>query len=128
MSVKFDPSTNTYKAVLTAPSPIIIDLTLQADDGFVQVNDGKVLFKQDDPSHGYVDSQFIPKGKVTGSLIVDKKVYDIAGWGLFVKATQLRPQNPAQWNFMTFQNETDALHLYQVPPTNYAHSFTTIIT
>ncbi|KAJ3033721.1 putative cell survival pathways protein [Rhizophlyctis rosea] len=113
MNVKFDPATLSYKVALAAPSPIIVDFTFTPDDGFIQVNDGKVFFHADDPTQGYVDSQFIPKGKVTGTVVADKKVYDLAGSGLFVKAVQFKPQNPARWNFMSFQNDKDAIMLYE---------------
>ncbi|KAJ3299841.1 putative cell survival pathways protein [Borealophlyctis nickersoniae] len=127
MAVKFDPVKSSYKVTLSSPSPIIADFTFEAVDGFFQVNNGKVLFKEDDPSYGYISSQFIPKGRVTGSIVVKGKVQELDGTGLFVKAIQVRPQNPARWNFTNFQSENDSLMMYQFEmPEGYGYTVDTV--
>ncbi|KAJ3273750.1 putative cell survival pathways protein [Borealophlyctis nickersoniae] len=127
MTVKFDPIKSSYKVTLSSPSPIIADFTFEPVDGFFQVNNGKVLFKEDDPSYGYISSQFIPKARVTGSIVLKGKVHELDGSGLFVKAIQVRPQNPARWNFANFQSENDALMMYQFEmPDGYGYTVDTV--
>lgn len=114
ISVKFDAAKQSYKVTLNAAPALVVDLDFTAVDGFCQVDEGKVPFKKSDISVGYVSAQFIPKARVTGHVIVDGKLHDAAGTGLFVKALQSKPQCVARWNFVNFQTEKDTLLMYQV--------------
>ncbi|KND01341.1 uncharacterized protein SPPG_03153 [Spizellomyces punctatus DAOM BR117] len=113
MSVQFDASKKSYHVTLNAAPAMVIDFNFEAVDGFCQVNEGKVPFNHTDISVGYVSAQFIPKGRVTGNVIVDGKLHDIEGTGLYVKALQSKPQCAARWSFANFQTEKDALLMYQ---------------
>ncbi|KAJ3189491.1 putative cell survival pathways protein [Gaertneriomyces sp. JEL0708] len=124
MAVTYLPEKKGYKVTLNAQPALIIDVEFQAVDDFIQVHDGKLPFKNADISSGYVSAQFIPKARVTGSVFVDGKLHNAAGFGIFVKAVQSKPQNVARWTFANVQNDTDSLTLYQFEmPDGYGFDF-----
>ncbi|KAI8818281.1 oxidative stress survival, Svf1-like protein [Fimicolochytrium jonesii] len=124
IKVTFDAERKAYKVSLHAAPAFMADFEFVAVDGFSQVNGGKHPFKAADPAAGYVQAQFIPKAKVTGHITTDGKLHDISGSGLFVKAIQKVPQCVARWSFVDFQNEKDALLMYQFEmPDGYDYDF-----
>ncbi|KAI8920889.1 oxidative stress survival, Svf1-like protein [Powellomyces hirtus] len=124
MSVTYNPEKSSYKVVLQAAPAFVADFELTALDGFHQIDGGKVPFRKEDVSVGYVAASFIPKGSVTGTVITDGKLNDVAGSGLFVKAIQSKPQCVGRWSFIDFQTEKDALLMYQYEmPDGYDYDF-----
>ncbi|KAJ3017824.1 putative cell survival pathways protein [Thoreauomyces humboldtii] len=124
ISVQFDPTKQSYKVVLNAAPAMVVDVEFTAVDGLAQVNEAKVPFQKDDISVGYVAAQFIPKAVVTGHVILDGKLHEANGSGLFVKALQSKPQCVGRWSFVDFQTEKDALLMYQYEmPEGYDYDF-----
>ncbi|KAJ3152354.1 putative cell survival pathways protein [Geranomyces michiganensis] len=124
ISIKCDAAKSSYKVVLNAAPSFVADFEFVAGDGFFHGGEHQVPFKKDDPSVGYVSAQFSPKGRVTGHVIVDGKLHEINGSGLFVKALQKVPQSVGRWSFIDFQNDKDALLMYQYElPDGYDYDF-----
>ncbi|KAJ3058872.1 putative cell survival pathways protein [Quaeritorhiza haematococci] len=116
MSIQFTrtPSDNslTFKVVFNSAPDLVLDFTFESlSDGF-QLGEGKTFFTSD-PAGGYISPRFIPKAKVTGSILVDGKVISADGHGLFVHAVQVKPFCVGRWNFLNFQAGEDALLMYQ---------------
>jgi hypothetical protein len=79
-----------------------------------KVGTGQHLFEEGNPDKGWVQSRFLPKLSVKGSLQVNGQQFDLNGWCMSTFVQQYLPQNVAHWNFCTLQNEHDAVLLYQV--------------
>jgi hypothetical protein len=78
-----------------------------------KVGSGKHFFQDDNESKGWVQSTFLPKQTVVGTMKIQEQEYDLKGFVLSTFVQQHLPQNVALWNFCDFQSEKDALMLYQ---------------
>nr|KAJ3401601.1 putative cell survival pathways protein [Polyrhizophydium stewartii] len=115
MAVTFKTATPgpSYKVSFQAGTEVQAELDFDALVEAYQVNDGKTLYTPGNPANGYIAARFVPKSKVTGTLIIDGKSHEAAGHGVFSHVIQSPPQNVARWNYANLQNEKDALILYQ---------------
>ncbi|KAH6575473.1 hypothetical protein BASA50_005485 [Batrachochytrium salamandrivorans] len=124
LSAECTPISIKYLADAATPGPsyhvtfeslpdLLIDVDVSALVEAYQINDGTHYFDSENPSSGYISTRIMPKAKVTGMIVVDGVSHDAAGHGVFSHAIQSPPQNVARWNFVNFQNDRDALILYQ---------------
>ncbi|KAJ3116842.1 putative cell survival pathways protein [Phlyctochytrium bullatum] len=117
ISINFDWSTKEYNVTFNAGADCSIDFKFIPESDFFKVNDGKFLFTGD-PSGGYVNSQFLPRAKIVGTLKVDGETYSMDGLGFFIHAIQFKPQCIGKWNFINLQGPDTSLMLYEfeMPP------------
>ncbi|RKP03087.1 hypothetical protein CXG81DRAFT_9996, partial [Caulochytrium protostelioides] len=92
-----------------------------------KVNSGRKNFYESDPTAGHIQACFISKMTSSGQIAVKGKPYNAAGQAMLVCAVQAKPQTCGRWNFMTLQNEKDALMMYQfelpdLSPLGYQYS------
>ncbi|OZJ05055.1 hypothetical protein BZG36_02099 [Bifiguratus adelaidae] len=105
MSIKLDPDMTTYKISITQPE-LIVDITFERIDKGFKIGEGKTYLGGNAKSNsGFVSHRFWPKAKVTGTFIMDGKLHDIDGDGMFIHAVQgMQPHLIAsRWNFVDFQ-------------------------
>lgn len=123
VSIKLlDATSLTYKVTFSAPPTLTLSFTFKATVPLFQAIDNsfpsrpsKILFNKDVDADGGVHAQFIPKAEVfEGLAILDGRAVDISGSGMLVYALQNKPQCAKYWNFVNFQNETDAITMYEV--------------
>ncbi|EGF79422.1 hypothetical protein BATDEDRAFT_89507 [Batrachochytrium dendrobatidis JAM81] len=115
ITYKADASTvgPSYIVKLDVSPELLVEFNMDAVVEAYQINEGKAYFDPETPATGYVASRIMPKGKVSGMIVVDGIMHDAAGHGVFSHAIQCPPYNVARWNFINFQDETNALILYQ---------------
>ncbi|KAJ3075137.1 putative cell survival pathways protein [Podochytrium sp. JEL0797] len=111
MSIKYSHTTKGYHIHYLNHETMFDIEFIPTDDAF-KIGDGKAFFGKDQHD-GYVQAVFMPKATVTGTMTVAGKSSECKGEGLFHHAIQVKPQDAARWNFINFQNEKDALMLYE---------------
>ncbi|KAI8925257.1 oxidative stress survival, Svf1-like protein [Entophlyctis helioformis] len=111
-----------YKITFNSPGEIDIDIDVAGLVKPLQLDGGKRFHSPGNEANGYIAARFVAKTKISGKIVVDGKSYDAAGYGHYSHVVQSPPQNIARWNFVNFQNATDALMLYQyqTPKGKYA--------
>ncbi|KAJ3107193.1 RNA-dependent ATPase [Phlyctochytrium planicorne] len=120
ISIKFDAQTMGYRVLFNVGSEVNMDFTFTPETEYFKVNDGKFYFTED-PLGGFVQVEFLPRAKVTGSMSLDGVKYDLAGTGLFNHAIQNKPQCIGRWNFLNFHGKEGSVVLYefQMPSEGY---------
>ncbi|KAJ3267324.1 putative cell survival pathways protein [Chytriomyces hyalinus] len=119
MSIQFDTATRRFTVRFTLSSAISMHVTFTPCVDFFKIGDGKSLFGKSERD-GFVQACFLPKATLSGTVTVSGVARAATGSGLFHHAIQMKPQNASKWNFVNFQNATDALMLYEfeVPAKN----------
>ena len=135
LSIQFlSQSPLTYKLTYKAQGVLDLDVLFEAQDGGFQINDGKSLFQESDPSVGHVIARFIPRARISGTLSVHPESSSssssyfassapvapppepIQGHGVLVSAIQYKPFMVGRWNFVNFHgiDEEVSILLYKV--------------
>ncbi|KAJ3075140.1 hypothetical protein HDU98_009094 [Podochytrium sp. JEL0797] len=120
MEITFVPSTKGYRVHYLADDAQFDFDFVPTDDTF-KVGNGQAFFGKDERD-GYAQAAFMPKAAVTGAMTTAGASLECKGSGLFHHVVQCRPQNVQQWNFINFQNEKDALMLYEFELPKYSAS------
>lgn len=115
-----DPALNSFKISITHPD-LIVDLNCSRVDKAFKVGEGKTYLGGNDQKSaaGIVSHKFWPRCNVKGTMIVDKQLFEVDAYGMFIHAIQgMQPQLIAsKWNFVDFQAENAALSIMQFTTT-----------
>lgn len=118
-SIQLDAEQKTYKLNMTHPELVVsLDFT-RVDQGF-KVGEGKTYLGGDKATAaGIVSHKFWPRAAAKGTFIVDQKIYDIEGEGMFIHAIQgMQPHLIASnWNFVNFQSDKASIGMMQFQTT-----------
>ncbi|KAJ3103142.1 hypothetical protein HDU97_010350 [Phlyctochytrium planicorne] len=123
INIKFNHSTMAFTVEFKPDEATTIAFVMSPESEFFKVNDGAIFFKgEDEPGKGYVNTQFLPRGRVTGKMVVDGEEFDMAGLGVFRHVVQHQPLSVGKWNIVNFHSKDVSVLLYEfeMPPgTNY---------
>lgn len=91
-----------------------VHAVFESVDGGFQVGDSTKLYKQENPSAGWVGAQYAPRMSVSGHFAIDGTMYDANGKGFFIHLLHNQPQNALHWNFSFFQSPEATVFLHAV--------------
>ncbi|KAJ3102226.1 putative cell survival pathways protein [Physocladia obscura] len=121
MRITYNPTTTGYAVSFKLSPDIALDVEFTPTEPAFKIGDGTLSFSGNiqrcigGNTNGSVSAQFLPKNKVTGTIMIDGVAKKACGVeGLIHHAIQIKPQGAAKWNFVNFQNNKgDALMLYE---------------
>ncbi len=109
-----------FKISITHPELIADVDFVRIDKGF-KVGEGKTYLGGKDQSSaaGIVSHKFWPRANAKGTVIIEKQLYELEAYGMFIHAIQgIQPQLVAsKWNFIDFQSNDAALSMMQFTTT-----------
>ncbi|KAJ3071314.1 putative cell survival pathways protein [Podochytrium sp. JEL0797] len=128
MSIKYNHATQGYTVQFNISKDTVFNVEYIPADcaGTFKVGNGRVYFGKGEKD-GFVQAAFMPKAKVTGTVVLKGKSVACEAEGLFHHAIQCKPQNVQKWNFVNFQSEEDALMLYEFELPKNGHSDLNIV-
>ncbi|KAJ3075139.1 putative cell survival pathways protein [Podochytrium sp. JEL0797] len=112
MSIKHIAASNGYHVTFNLSKETMFDIDFIPSDDPFKIGTGQAFFGKDERD-GYAQAAFMPKAKITGTMTLAGQTSECKGEGLFHHVIQSKPQNVSRWNFVNFQNEADALMLYE---------------
>ncbi|KAJ3249513.1 putative cell survival pathways protein [Chytriomyces hyalinus] len=111
-SINHNAATGGYHILFNLGEEATVDAVFEPTDGLFKVNDGKSLFHETE-TEGYIQTAYMPKAKVAGSITFKGVKSDAKGSGMFLRAIQCKPQCVQKFNFVNLQTANDAVMLYE---------------
>ncbi|KAI8073406.1 oxidative stress survival, Svf1-like protein [Gilbertella persicaria] len=118
-SIQLDPAQKTYKVNITHPE-LVVSLDFDRVDKGFKVGEGKTYLGGDKASAaGFVSHKFWPRAAAKGTFIVNQKIHEVEGEGMFIHAIQgMQPQLIASnWNFVNFHSDKASIGMMQFQTT-----------
>jgi hypothetical protein len=114
-----DEQQKIYKLNLTHPE-LVVSLEFERVDQGFKVGEGKTYLGGDKATAaGIVSHKFWPRAIAKGTFIVDQKIHEIEGDGMFIHAIQgMQPHLIASnWNFVNFHSNEASIGMMQFQTT-----------
>ncbi|KAI8984771.1 oxidative stress survival, Svf1-like protein [Mycotypha africana] len=105
-NIQLDTAQRIYKVNITHPE-LVVSLDFECIDKGFKVGEGKTYLGGDRSSAaGFVSHKFWPRAAAKGTFIIDQKIFEVEGQGMFIHAIQgMQPHLIASnWNFANFQS------------------------
>lgn len=118
-SIQLDEAQELYKINITHPE-IVVSLDFKRVDKGFKVGEGKTYLGGDKSSAaGFVSHKFWPRCEAQGTFIVNQKIHEVKGDGMFIHAIQgMQPQLIASnWNFANFHSKEASIGMMQFQTT-----------
>ncbi|KAI8988771.1 oxidative stress survival, Svf1-like protein [Pilobolus umbonatus] len=118
-NIILDSTQKMFKVNITHPELVVSLDFSRVDKGF-KVGEGKTYLGGDQGSAaGFVSHKFWPRCVGKGTFIVDQKIHEIEGDGMFIHAIQgMQPQLIAtNWNFVDFHSKEASIAMMQFQTT-----------
>ncbi|GAN03294.1 survival factor 1 [Mucor ambiguus] len=118
-NIQLDAAQKLYKLNITHPE-LVVSLDFERVDRGFKVGEGKTYLGGDKSSAaGFVSHKFWPRCTVKGTFIVNQKIFESEGDGIFIHAIQgMQPQLIASnWNFVNFQSDKASIAMMQFQTT-----------
>ncbi|KAI8372356.1 oxidative stress survival, Svf1-like protein [Choanephora cucurbitarum] len=119
ISIQLDAEQKAYKINITHPE-LVVSLDFDRIDKGFKVGEGKTYLGGDKASAaGFVSHKFWPRANAKGTFIVNQKIHEVEGDGMFVHAIQgMQPQLIASnWNFVNFHSDKASIGMMQFQTT-----------
>lgn len=118
-NIHLDDEQKIYKVNITHPELVVSLEFSRVDRGF-KVGEGRTYLGGDKSSaSGFVSHKFWPRAIAKGTYIVDQKIHEVEGDGMFIHAIQgMQPHLIASnWNFVNFHSDDASIGMMQFQTT-----------